>query len=250
MSAAPSSDRASRSCSSGDRRALAAARATASAPRRELARELGVSRPAVREAVRLLVRANLLRAARGPGGGVFVAQEPRRRPRADGQRRDRRHARRHGHDLGGRADRGPGRCSRCRSPGSPPSARRRRRSRRSGGSLDEAERGCRRRGRPARDRHPLSPHDRRGGRQPGRRARSIAWSSEVLQPRLKDLIAPAIVEAVAREQHREIVDGDRGARARRSPSARCALICGTSPTCSRRSGRWMRRRRRHGREAR
>ena len=32
-----------------------------------------------------------------------------------------------------------------------------------------------------------------------------AWSSEVLQPRLKDLIAPAIVEAVAREQHREIV---------------------------------------------
>jgi len=32
-----------------------------------------------------------------------------------------------------------------------------------------------------------------------------AWSSAVLQPRLKDLIAPAIVEAVAREQHREII---------------------------------------------
>ena len=32
-----------------------------------------------------------------------------------------------------------------------------------------------------------------------------AWCSEVLQPRLKDLIAPAIVEAVAREQHREII---------------------------------------------
>jgi len=31
-----------------------------------------------------------------------------------------------------------------------------------------------------------------------------AWSAEVLQPRLKDAIAPAIVEAVAREQHREI----------------------------------------------
>jgi DNA-binding GntR family transcriptional regulator len=27
----------------------------------------------------------------------------------------------------------------------------------------------------------------------------------VLQPRLRDLIAPAIVEAVAREQHREII---------------------------------------------
>ena len=44
----------------------------------ELARELNVSRPAVREAVRLLVRANLLRAARGPGGGVFVARSPDR----------------------------------------------------------------------------------------------------------------------------------------------------------------------------
>ena len=32
----------------------------------------------------------------------------------------------------------------------------------------------------------------------------IAWSSEVLQSRLKDLIAPAIVEAVAREQHEQI----------------------------------------------
>ena len=32
-----------------------------------------------------------------------------------------------------------------------------------------------------------------------------AWCSEVLQPRLKDLIAPAIVEAVARDQHREII---------------------------------------------
>jgi len=32
-----------------------------------------------------------------------------------------------------------------------------------------------------------------------------AWCSAVLQPCLKDLIAPAIVEAVAREQHREII---------------------------------------------
>jgi len=42
----------------------------------ELATQLDVSRPAMREAVRLLVGANLVRAARGPGGGVFVAQTP------------------------------------------------------------------------------------------------------------------------------------------------------------------------------
>jgi GntR family transcriptional repressor for pyruvate dehydrogenase complex len=73
MVVAPSSDRvsqllqeaiSSRSLKPGDRVGTEA----------ELARELNVSRPAVREAVRLLVRANLLRAARGPGGGVFVAR--------------------------------------------------------------------------------------------------------------------------------------------------------------------------------
>src|SRR5579863_2615794 len=42
----------------------------------ELATSLGVSRPAIREAVRLLVGANQVRAARGPGGGVFVAHTP------------------------------------------------------------------------------------------------------------------------------------------------------------------------------
>jgi GntR family transcriptional repressor for pyruvate dehydrogenase complex len=42
----------------------------------------------------------------------------------------------------------------------------------------------------------------------------VAWSSEVLQARLKDLIAPAIVEAVAREQHRAIA----AAIAERDPS--------------------------------
>src|SRR5579872_2877762 len=75
MSSMPSGDRvshllqrtiAARSLAPGDRVGTEA----------ELARELGVSRPAVREAVRMLVRANLLRAARGPGGGVFVAQSP------------------------------------------------------------------------------------------------------------------------------------------------------------------------------
>lgn len=42
----------------------------------ELAERMGTTRPAVREAVRLLVAANLLRASRGPGGGVFVANTP------------------------------------------------------------------------------------------------------------------------------------------------------------------------------
>ena len=39
----------------------------------ELADEFGVSRPTLREAVRILGSAHLVRAARGPGGGVFVA---------------------------------------------------------------------------------------------------------------------------------------------------------------------------------
>jgi DNA-binding FadR family transcriptional regulator len=34
----------------------------------------------------------------------------------------------------------------------------------------------------------------------------VAWSHLVLQPALQALIAPAIVEAVAREQHRAIVN--------------------------------------------
>ena len=39
----------------------------------ELASEFGVSRPTLREALRLLASSHLLRATRGPGGGVFVA---------------------------------------------------------------------------------------------------------------------------------------------------------------------------------
>jgi DNA-binding FadR family transcriptional regulator len=39
----------------------------------ELAREFGVSRPTLREALRLLGSSHLVRATRGPGGGVFVA---------------------------------------------------------------------------------------------------------------------------------------------------------------------------------
>jgi GntR family transcriptional regulator, transcriptional repressor for pyruvate dehydrogenase complex len=39
----------------------------------ELASEFGVSRPTLREALRLLASSHLVRASRGPGGGVFVA---------------------------------------------------------------------------------------------------------------------------------------------------------------------------------
>ena len=44
----------------------------------ELAREFGMTRAAIREAVRLLAASNLVRAARGPGGGVFVLHPPAR----------------------------------------------------------------------------------------------------------------------------------------------------------------------------
>jgi GntR family transcriptional regulator, transcriptional repressor for pyruvate dehydrogenase complex len=39
----------------------------------ELAHEFGVSRPTLREALRLLASSHLVRVSRGPGGGVFVA---------------------------------------------------------------------------------------------------------------------------------------------------------------------------------
>ncbi len=39
----------------------------------DLAREFGVSRPTLREGLRLLSSAHLVRATKGPGGGIFVA---------------------------------------------------------------------------------------------------------------------------------------------------------------------------------
>jgi DNA-binding FadR family transcriptional regulator len=44
----------------------------------DLAQEFGLTRPAVRQGVRLLAQANLVRASRGPGGGVFVLHTPTR----------------------------------------------------------------------------------------------------------------------------------------------------------------------------
>jgi DNA-binding FadR family transcriptional regulator len=42
----------------------------------ELAAEFGVSRPTLREGLRLLASTHLVRASRGPGGGIFVASTP------------------------------------------------------------------------------------------------------------------------------------------------------------------------------
>jgi DNA-binding FadR family transcriptional regulator len=42
----------------------------------ELAADFGVSRPTLREALRLLSSAHLIRASRGPKGGIFVANTP------------------------------------------------------------------------------------------------------------------------------------------------------------------------------
>jgi len=42
----------------------------------DLAADLGVSRPTLREALRLLSSGKLVRATKGPGGGIFVARTP------------------------------------------------------------------------------------------------------------------------------------------------------------------------------
>ena len=42
----------------------------------DLAREFGVSRPTLREALRVLSSSYLIRASKGPGGGIFVAATP------------------------------------------------------------------------------------------------------------------------------------------------------------------------------
>ena len=197
MTFAPSSDRvlqqlqeaiAARSLMPGDRVGTEA----------ELARDLGASRPAVREAVRMLVRANLLRAARGPGGGVFVARSP-----------DHGLARTVSEAIGDMLATGTtsmtelievrellevplaGLAARYATPETIALL---------WGAVEEAE---------------LAPDNEGVQRETDIRFhRAIAeasgnrvawalsaWSAEVLQPRLKDVIAPAIVEAVAREQH-------------------------------------------------
>ena len=167
----------------------------------ELARDLGVSRPAVREAVRMLVGANLLRAARGPGGGVFVALSP-----------DHGLARTVSDAITEMLDAGTTSLTELievRELLEVPLAGLAARNATQDlvtmlwQVIDEAEAGYD-------DESVQRQTDVRFHRviaeaSANRVAGAIsAWSAEVLQPRLKDAIAPAIVEAVAREQHREI----------------------------------------------
>lgn len=177
----------------------------------ELAEQLGLTRPAVREAVRLLAQANLVRASRGPGGGVFV-----KHTLEDGLAvtiSDSIATMLHSEltsvselievrmllevPLAGLAAR--------RGDVDTVSALR--------AAVHEAEQG----------------HDDAGtqhetdqrfhwtiAKASGNSVACalVAWSHRVLQPALIELIAPALVEAVARAQHREIVD----AIAAREPS--------------------------------
>ena len=171
----------------------------------ELAEELAVSRPAVvREAVRLLSRANLVRAARGPGGGVFVAQT---------------------------ADRGLARTvsdaiavmlknnltsipelievrlllevplaglAAERADAATVSQLRR--------AIDEAERGADDEGTQRETDTRFHRTIAEAGGKPGRvRARRLVTSPAAAEV-LPELIEPAIVESVARDQHRQILD--------------------------------------------
>jgi len=168
----------------------------------ELARELNVSRPAVREAVRLLVRANLLRAARGPGGGVFVARSP-----------DRGLARTVSDAVAGMLANTTtslseltevrlllevplaGLAAEHASPEKIAELWRAVEDATAQPDDDLVQRAT-----------DIRFHQAIAEAAGNRVASALsAWCSEVLQPRLKDLIAPAIVEAVARDQHREII---------------------------------------------
>lgn len=169
----------------------------------ELAEELAVSRPALREAVRLLSRANLVRAARGPGGGVFVAQT------ADGG------LARTVSDaiavmLTNKLTSIPelievrlllevplaGLAAERADAATVYQLRR---------AIDEAERGA---DDEAAQRETDTRFHRTIAEAGGNRVASAlaAWSHLVLQPALKELIEPAIVESVARDQHRQILD--------------------------------------------
>jgi GntR family transcriptional regulator, transcriptional repressor for pyruvate dehydrogenase complex len=167
----------------------------------ELARELGVSRPAVREAVRLLVGANLVRAARGPGGGVFVAQTP---DRSLAQTIAEAIAAMLTTDTTSIAELTEVRLL-LEVPLAGLAAKRADAATIAAlwQSVEEAasapdDDDVQRR---ADIRFHRTIADAAGNRVS---SALIAWSSEVLQSRLKDLIAPAIVEAVAREQHEQI----------------------------------------------
>ncbi len=174
----------------------------------QLAAEFGVSRPAVREAVRLMVQANLLRAARGPGGGVFIKHSP-------------------DHGLAQTVSDSIATMLRggmtsvtelieVRMLLEVPLA---------GLAAQRADADALRELRAAVTDAASLPDDEPVQRETDQRFHRtiaeasgnrvacalVAWSHHVLQPALKDEIAPALVEAVAREQHREILEAiERG----------------------------------------
>jgi DNA-binding FadR family transcriptional regulator len=168
----------------------------------ELARKLGVSRPTIREAVRLLSRANLVRAARGRGGGVFVAQTP---DRGLAQTVSDAIAGMLSTELTSLAE-----LTEVRLLLEVPLA---------GLAAERADAATIAQLRRAVDDAVRYADDELAQRETdacfhwtiaqasGNQVACAltAWSHLVLQPALKTLIAPAIVEAVAREQHREIV---------------------------------------------
>ncbi len=169
----------------------------------ELAIQLGVSRPALREAVRLLVGSNRVRAARGPGGGVFVAQTP------DGSL-----ARTISEAIAAMLASAATSIAELTEvrlllevPLAGLAARRA-----SDGHLAELREAIAAASAAPDDDAVQRDSDIRfhrtiaaaaGNRVAGALA---GWSADVLQSRLKDLIAPAIVEAVARDQHSEILE--------------------------------------------
>jgi DNA-binding FadR family transcriptional regulator len=168
----------------------------------ELAHELGVTRPAVREAVRLLSQANLVRAARGPGGGVFVKLT------ADGGL-----AETISDAIAGML------AAELTSVSELIEVRMLLEVPLAGLAAERADDGL-----VTKLRHEIDEANHHADDEQTQRATDqrfhwmiaeasgnrvacalSAWSHLVLQPALKDLIAPAIVEAVARDQHREIL---------------------------------------------
>lgn len=178
----------------------------------ELARDYGTSRPAVREAVRLLSQANLVSAARGPGGGVFVKHTLDRGLAATvADAID---------TMLGTGLTSVSELTEVRMLLEVPLAglAARRTDARTisvlRDAVHDAETG-------SDDEDVQRASDQRFhwtiAEASGNRVACalIAWSHEVLQPALKDQIAPAVVEAVAREQHRAIIDAIEA----REPSA-------------------------------
>lgn len=169
----------------------------------ELAEQLKTTRPAVREAVRLLSQANLVRASRGPGGGVFVKHTLDRGLAATVADAIATMLR---NDLTSISE-----LTEVRMLLEVPLAglAARRTDAQTISELREAMRDAE-----------LASDDEAVQRETDQRfhwtiakasnnrvaCALIAWSHEVLQPALKNQIAPALVEAVAREQHRAIVE--------------------------------------------